>query len=68
MKSGNGEECDGGDEQADTEPQVPKFDKEFSGFEVVRRHFCSIKNDDNILSKPQQLERELVSLHDRFTK
>jgi len=37
VKSGNGEECDGGDEQADKESQVPKFDKEVSHFEVVRR-------------------------------
>jgi len=38
VKSGNGEECDGGDEQADKGSQVPKFDKEvYSGFEVVRR-------------------------------
>jgi hypothetical protein len=65
---GNGDECDGGDEQAGEELQVPKFDKEASGFEVVRRYFCSIKNDDTSLSRPEHLERELLSLHDHFTQ
>jgi hypothetical protein len=41
VKRGTGEECDGGDEQADEEMQVPKLMRK-----VVRRYFCSIKNDD----------------------
>jgi hypothetical protein len=68
VKRGNGEECDGGDEQADEEPQVPKFDKAVSGFEVVRRHFCSIKDDDTSLSRLENLETELLSLDGHFTQ
>ena len=55
------------DEQADEELQVPKFDKEVSGYEVVRRYYCSMKIDDTNLSRPQHQEREILSLHDHFT-
>jgi hypothetical protein len=68
VKRGNAEECDGGDEQADEKLQVPKFDKAVSGFEVVRRQFCSIKNYDTCLSRHENLEKELLSLHDHFTQ
>jgi hypothetical protein len=61
VKSGNGEECDGGDEQAGKESQVPKFDKEVSGFEAVRRYFYSSKNDDTSLRRPEHLERGEVN-------
>jgi hypothetical protein len=58
VKRRNGEECDSVDELADEElQQVPKFDKAVSGFEVVRRQFCFIKNDDNCLSRLDHLKK-----------